>query len=275
MTNNVINWEELHGDELWVQAGNQSPPPPQKGWNALLLEESSANITSSKPRSRLSWKGWRLCQPRALFPPSVPPPIPASVPSLISSNSVSILEIQHPEKRKKVLSFLVTPRKSYICRFQDPRGVTNVTRQAWRKVPRGWKRGKLFWEIQLYFPSGEGWRKEGCRGKAGLIRILPHAGAGSIFGGKNKKAEAPGLSLFPELFKPITKALKDTTRMGIHYNRAPHLDKKMGVTSSPSPLLLLSEFLLRTLRIQNQKPSFIYQRGAGSPGFWVRLLAYT
>ena len=123
--------------------------------------------------------------------------------------------------------------------------------------------------------SGEGWRKEGCRGKAGLIRILPHAGAGSIFGGKNRKAEAPGLSLFPELFKRITKALKDPTRMGIHYNRAPHLDKKMGVTSSPSPLLLLSEFLLRTLRVQNQKPSFIYQRGAGSPGFWVRLLAYT
>lgn len=30
------------------------PSAAQKGWNALLLEESSANITSSKPRSRLS-----------------------------------------------------------------------------------------------------------------------------------------------------------------------------------------------------------------------------
>lgn len=62
--------------------------------------------------------------------------------------------------------------------------------------------------------------------------------------------------------------------MGIPYNRAPHLDVKMGVASSPSPLLLLSEFLLQTLRVQNQKPSFIYQRGAGSPGTWVRLLPY-
>lgn len=30
------------------------PPAPQKGWKSLLLEESSADITSGKPRSRLS-----------------------------------------------------------------------------------------------------------------------------------------------------------------------------------------------------------------------------
>ena len=100
-----------------------------------------------------------------------------------------------------------------------------------------------------------------------MIRILPHTEAGSIFGGKNRKAEAPGLSLFPAPLKLITKALKDIRRGEIHYNRAPHLDMKMGGgVSSPSPLLLLSEFLLQIPRVQNEKLALICQRDAGPPG---------
>lgn len=91
------------------------PPAPQKGWKSLLLEESSADITSGKPRSRLSWKGWRLCQPRALFLPSVPPPIPASVPSLISSNSVSILvRNTTPWKEEESFKFLGDPKAVFV-----------------------------------------------------------------------------------------------------------------------------------------------------------------
>ena len=74
-----------------------------------------------------------------------------------------------------------------------------------------------------------------------MIRILPHTEAGSIFGGKNRKAEAPGLSLFPAPLKLITKALKDIRRGEIHYNRAPHLDMKMGAVYPP--LHLCSYFL--------------------------------
>lgn len=98
-----------------------------------------------------------------------------------------------------------------------------------------------------------------------MIRILPHTEAGSIFGGKNRKAEAPGLSLFSAPLKLITKALKDIRRGEIHYNRAPHLDIKMGGASSPSPLLLLSEFLLQIPRVQNEKLALICQRDAVSP----------
>lgn len=254
------------------------PSAPQKGWKSLLLEESSANITSGKPRSRLSWKDWRLCQPRALFLPSVPPPIPASVPSLISSNSVSILvRNTTPWKEEESFKFLGDPKAVFVDskilgESQMSQGRLGVKfQEVGREASYS---GKFsFTSPGLQF-SGEERRKEGCRGKAGVIRILPHAGAGSIFGGKNWKAEAPGLPLFPALLKCITKALKDVRRMGIPYNRVPHLDVKMGVASSPSPLLLLSEFLLRTLRVQNQKPSFIYQRGAGSPSSWVRLLPY-
>lgn len=244
MTNNVIHWEELHGDELWVLGGVEAlPSASQKGWNSLLLEESSANISSGKPRSRLNWKGWRLRQPRALFPPSVPPPIPASVPSLISSNSVSILvRNTTPWKEEESSKFLGDPKAVFVDSkilggSQMSQGrLGGKSQEVGREASYS---GKFsFTSPGLQF-SGEGWRKEECRGKAGVIRILPHAGAGSIFGGKTRKPEAPGLPLFPALFKSITKAPKDIRRLGIPYNRAPHLDMKMGVASSPSPLLLL------------------------------------
>lgn len=74
-----------------------------------------------------------------------------------------------------------------------------------------------------------------------MIGILPHTGAGSIFGGKNRKVEAPGLSLFPAPCKLITKAPKDSRREVRHYNKDPHLDVKARVCILPSPFPL-SEF---------------------------------
>lgn len=87
----------------------------------------------------------------------------------------------------------------------------HITRQEWRKVLGGWRRGKLTWgKFSFASPglqfSGKGWRKEGCRGKAAVIGILPHAGTGSIFGGKNRKVESPGLLLLPASYKLIPKA---------------------------------------------------------------------
>lgn len=43
-----------------------------------------------------------------------------------------------------------------------------------------------------------GGRRE-CRGKAAVIRVLPHTGVGSVFGGKNRKAEAPDPSFSQHL----------------------------------------------------------------------------
>lgn len=174
MTNNVIHWEELHGDELWVQGGVKAlPSASQKGWKSLLFEESSANISSGKPRSRLNWKGWRLCQPRALFPPSVPPPIPASVPSLISFNSVSILvRNTTPWKEEESSKFLGDPKAVFVDskilgESQMSQGrLGGKSQEVGREASYS---GKFsFTSPGLQF-SGEGWRKEECRGKAGWL----------------------------------------------------------------------------------------------------------
>lgn len=58
--------------------------------------------------------------------------------------------------------------------------------------------------------SGEGRKKEGCRGKAAVIGILPHTGAGAIFGGKNRQ-QAFHCSEHPPC-KLLTKTPKDIRR---------------------------------------------------------------
>lgn len=71
----------------------------------------------------------------------------------------------------------------------------HITRQAWRKVPGGSRRGKLIWGIQLYFPrtaiQRQGVEEGGMQGKAAVIGLLPHTGAGSIFGRKKGRGTRP------------------------------------------------------------------------------------
>lgn len=55
-----------------------------------------------------------------------------------------------------------------------------------------------------------------------------------------RKAEAPGSSLFLAPYKLIIKALKDIRRGEIHYHGAPYSDIKMGLISFPSSLLFLN-----------------------------------
>lgn len=88
--------------------------------------------------------------------------------------------------------------------------------RAWSKVPRGWKRGKT-WKFQLYFPglqSVVGGRKEGCRGKAGVIRISHMQEQGLFLREELKGRGNSGLPLLPALFKCITKALKGRQKDG-------------------------------------------------------------
>lgn len=92
--------------------------------------------------------------------------------------------MQCPEKRKKVLSFLLTP-KLFLVDTKIDGEPHNVTRQAWREVPGGSRRGELLWGIQLYFPRTaiQRWGVEegGMQGEGCVISILPLRGGGGLF----------------------------------------------------------------------------------------------